>query len=748
VGEYGQFGMSSAGGPLSVTSGGGNSWTPSCTDQSPRRLATARVSNHQRSSSDSFSLSRGASQGRNRSGSFSSFLSALGSAGNFMGGGNHTNIQPADELVLDQQHREERLLESQLSAEHASPTSAPNVQNLTPQKTPSLHSNITLNSNYRQSISFVKQQFHLYKIFLIGHIQSTDMALTPTLEPSTGALLKGSKERSSMKDPSNLITTTIPGVNTPSKMSPPANPTTSTTTTARVHRKNFTVYLIEVHHHDRSILVSRRYSEFHQLYRYLKQTYPSHQFTIPPKKLVGSMSNQTIEKRKLGLKRFLWEVKQVCAFSEHTQTGRKSVSSHSGASQPPTRNRGVSNNSLPHQPFMWYQDPVIKAFFELEKFDEQPIYQLPNATWKHIFQFLGYNDLYKSVALTSKWLTRILYNQLRSATFSYLNHEVYFQNIPVAIDTNDELYDLILRFAGLQYVNLERFHMIDNSFVERLVRQKGGKLHELNVRNCSIRNTLDLSGSRGNLRRISLAYCKYMDNVILTTSTSIATGAISSHSHSKCNYLNLSGTGITDETLKHIIMHLPELKTLVLRSCAALIAPTIGGKEDSVCCKELQHLDLSHSATLRALMLLNCNKLESLKLDYTSITNHSLQDIVQQCANHLTLLSANACDTITGLSVSSTVMLRMEFAGCKNIDADAWKIDCCNLRVLDFRLTPIQQESQMRQIVDLTQCEWLDKAKYGDEDQFVSSTAIAQDNEPTLKIDKVIMAVESDTKET
>lgn len=524
----------------------------------------------------------------------------------------------------------------------------------------SLHSNLTTNSNYRHSISFNKQQNHLYKIFLINHVQSN-----------------GNHDV----------------VGSPSS------------------KKNYISYIIEVHYQDRSILVQRRYSEFHSLYKYLKNTYPKFNITIPPKQILNNMSQQTIEKRKQGLKQFLWEVKQICVYShdfDHHSSHSPHPHSHSRDNET-KRERSVSKNTSPGHAFMWYHDPVVEKFFNLPKFLTN-IYKIPNSIWNHIFDYLNFYDLYRNVALTSKWITRILYSHVQKATFSYQNQEIYFQSVAVAVDTIDELYDLAVRFSGVQHLIFERFDAIHNIFVERLVQQKSNVLKALEIRRCNVSKQLNLTGGGEHLQRISFAYCHKLERLVLSTI---------GHEVSRCRYLDLSSTKINDNSLKDVLRYMPHIETLILRNCFEIIEPSFETAAHSF--GRLHLLDLSHCSSLRTIKMCKAKKLEILKIEYSGISSEGLQYIINQCENIQTII-ANGCSNIVSLSIgSSSHVQQLQFAYCINIDPAQWRIISPHLQTIDFRMTPVSTINILKEIINMN-------------DMIYEITGLVDENDPTIQV--------------
>jgi hypothetical protein len=76
-------------------------------------------------------------------------------------------------------------------------------------------------------------------------------------------------------------------------------------------KKSFTAYKLLVENEGKNLSkeIFRRYSEFDNLKKKIKKTFPSETFAnLPRKHLVGNLNNDVIEARRVMLERYLQEI--------------------------------------------------------------------------------------------------------------------------------------------------------------------------------------------------------------------------------------------------------------------------------------------------------------------------------------------------------------------------------------------------------------------------------------------------------
>jgi hypothetical protein len=176
--------------------------------------------------------------------------------------------------------------------------------------------------------------------------------------------------------------------------------------------KPYTLYLIHVEKtNERSWCVKKRYSEFDALYKMLSKKFPPHLVPqLPPKLVFGNFNQENISKRKKGLQQFL-----------------------EGLSQRPDL----------------MATSTVQQFLEVDKDKNNAMYRLPDSIYTHIFQYCTVKELFLVISLTCNWWRNILYRSVPTVDMTFVNKNIFFGNIPVNIDTIEQIVNLVKRYVIL-----------------------------------------------------------------------------------------------------------------------------------------------------------------------------------------------------------------------------------------------------------------------------------------------------------
>lgn len=155
--------------------------------------------------------------------------------------------------------------------------------------------------------------------------------------------------------------------------------------------KPHTLYIIQVDFRGNQWTVQRRYNQFHTLTDQLQAAFPSEKLPkLPPKKVMGNMDNNFIQKRRIELEKFLIDISQhvLLATSEIFRSFIDMQEGISGSSQlTSTQEDEIEHPQLPEDPNAAFIKEQLKVYVKsnVEKFvaQQKMSYLLQGAFFNH-----------------------------------------------------------------------------------------------------------------------------------------------------------------------------------------------------------------------------------------------------------------------------------------------------------------------------------------------------------------------------
>ena len=88
-------------------------------------------------------------------------------------------------------------------------------------------------------------------------------------------------------------------------------------------------------------------------------------------------------------------------------------------------------------------DSNLIDFFNLNKVEENPIYQLPDEIFQKIFKFIPFQDLFSQISIVSYWFRKIVFSIYTQIEFIFINRTIYFGTNIVSIKSIHDLGSLV-----------------------------------------------------------------------------------------------------------------------------------------------------------------------------------------------------------------------------------------------------------------------------------------------------------------
>nr|CAG4707787.1 unnamed protein product [Naegleria fowleri] len=490
----------------------------------------------------------------------------------------------------------------------------------------------------------------------------------------------------------------------------------------------------------RSWILEKRYSQFSKLHKALVKEHKQKMKSIsqkgaselelpklPPKMLIGNFKPENVQKRKEALQTYL---DLICK-------GNSELDSY--FSSEPKESEYLSYES-------------VIEFLKLDIEEIAPIYRLSNDLFLSIFQFCIFEEIFPVLSLVCKWWNRIIYQSFKSLDMVYCNENVFFLKVSVAIDTIEDLSNLILRFNNLVNLRLHRFYELDDKRLNVIIKNCR-YLENMEIVDCGLilptvplfryrtvtlteyttMKTVDFSNNR---KLYNILFKNEMNefgqpsrpsNISNTINNNNGNPTISTinirNSPPSSIYpigqslfhLDLTNTVITDDTLCEILIKLNGvLQTLNISQCKKLVNPLI----------EMRHLEtlVMRYCTNVTKPILKCNGLQYLDISYTNINDEALfTGIVQQKTSvDLLTLRANSCHQLkqprlpigiplevqidsplamihnppTIIIQAFSKLFRLELSACCNLKEPQFEFSSnSQLHYVDLRISPVSSST-------------------------------------------------------
>ncbi|KAG2373761.1 hypothetical protein C9374_011850 [Naegleria lovaniensis] len=516
--------------------------------------------------------------------------------------------------------------------------------------------------------------------------------------------------------------------------------TSSSTTTPNYSNQKgpHLIYILRVRKGNmfsRSWILEKRYSQFSKLHKALVKEHKQKMKSIsqkgaselelpklPPKLLIGNFKPENVQKRKESLQTYL---DLVCKGNSELESYFSSEAKDSE--------------------YLSYTSVI--EFLKLDIEETAPIYKLSNDLFLSIFQFCIFEEIFPVLSLVCKWWNRIIYQSFKSLDMVYCNENVFFLKVSVAIDTIEDLSNLILRFNNLVNLRLHRFYELDDKRLNIIIKNCR-YLENIEIVDCGlILPTIPLFRYRTvtlteytTMKTVDFSNNRKLYNILFKNEMNeLGQPSRSSNSSSNINnngnpisssrvrnslsssiypigqslfHLDLTNTAITDDTLCEILNKLNGvLHTLNISQCKKLVNPVI----------EMRHLEtlVMRHCTNVTKPILKCNGLQYLDISYTNINDEALfNGIVQQKTSvDLLTLRANSChqlrqprlpigiplevqvdSPLTMMSNIPTIitihaffkLFRLEMSACCNLKDPQFEFSSnSQLHYVDLRITPV-----------------------------------------------------------
>eukprot|EP01080_Neovahlkampfia_damariscottae_P010485 gene10485-3007_t len=389
--------------------------------------------------------------------------------------------------------------------------------------------------------------------------------------------------------------------------------------------KPYVIYLIRIEISNRSWCVKKRYNNFFDLRKNLRGLGYENLPPLPPKVAISQLWQNVPNKRIGGLQSFIDQLTQI---------------------------NGIVDDSN------------IIDFFNLNKVEENILYQVPDEIFHKIFKYIPFQDLFGNVSAVSFWFRKLVFSTYSHIEFIFINKTIYFGSNIVSIKSIHDLGQLVEKFIAAKYIKFDSLYYLDDSIWDN-ISKKCKQQQKVIITKCGLEKP---NFSSPTISLLNLQYCTNLTSISLSRKT-----------YQCLRNLNLSGTKINDITLNEILKKSINLIQLECYDCENLIKPNLSSKK-------LTKINLSFCENLTN-PTFETPKCKVMNLRNTAIVDDVfLNSFFNQSIEKLYL---SGCVSLKSPTIKCQKLQEL-YLGCCTSMKENFIFDCPNLKVLDIQLTQIK----------------------------------------------------------